>query len=139
MITVVMLLAMSELAMADDGERVGCLVNWTPQFFTSSGQIRGGMSGIVTILLAELGVLAKEPAVSRIETNLSTCLCVDTTVAVVHLLPSMSHRHLIRHIPAKALWSAWWTLVLILRILMEADTTLNYCRHWQWWCKERGK
>ena len=46
MIAVVMLLAMSELAKADDGERVGCLVNWTPQAFTRGGQTRGGLSDI---------------------------------------------------------------------------------------------
>ena len=46
MIAAVMLLAMSELAMADDGERVGCLVNWTPQAFTRGGQTRGGLSDI---------------------------------------------------------------------------------------------
>ena len=46
MITAVMLLAMSGLAMADDGERVGCLVNWTPQAFTRGGQTRSGLSDI---------------------------------------------------------------------------------------------
>lgn len=46
MIAAVMLLAMSELAKADDGERVGCLVNWTPQAFTRGGQTSGGLSDI---------------------------------------------------------------------------------------------
>lgn len=46
MMTAVMLLAVCELAMADDGERVGCLVNWTPQAFTRDGQTRGGLSNI---------------------------------------------------------------------------------------------
>ena len=42
---------------------------------------------IATIPLAELGALAKEPAVTRIEANQSTSLCVDTTAAVVQALP----------------------------------------------------
>lgn len=42
----VMLLSMLEHAVADDNERVGCLVNWTPQAFTRSGQTRGGLSDI---------------------------------------------------------------------------------------------
>lgn len=42
---------------------------------------------ITTIPLAELGALAKEPAVTRIEANQSTSLCVDTTAAVVQALP----------------------------------------------------
>lgn len=46
MIAAVMLLAMSELAMADDVERAGCLVNWMPQAFTRGGQARGGLSDI---------------------------------------------------------------------------------------------
>lgn len=45
-IAVVMLLAMSEVVMADDGERVGCLVNWTPQAFNRGGLTRGGISDI---------------------------------------------------------------------------------------------
>ena len=44
--TAVMLLALCEMVMADDGERVGCLVNWTPQAFTRDGQMRGGITGI---------------------------------------------------------------------------------------------
>lgn len=46
LMTAVMLLAMSELVMADEGERVGCLVNWTPQAFSRSGQTRSGLSDI---------------------------------------------------------------------------------------------
>lgn len=46
MMTAVMLLAMSELVMADDGERVGCLVNWTPQVFSRGGQTRSDLSDI---------------------------------------------------------------------------------------------
>ena len=42
----VMLLTMSEMAMADDHEHRSCLVNWTPQTFTRGGQTRGGMSDI---------------------------------------------------------------------------------------------
>ena len=42
---------------------------------------------IASIPLAELGALAKEPAVTRIEANQSTSLCVDTTAAVVQALP----------------------------------------------------
>ena len=33
-----MLLSMSEIAMADDHEHVGCLVDWTPLSFTRGGQ-----------------------------------------------------------------------------------------------------
>ena len=39
MMTAVMLLAMSELVMADGGGHAGCLVNWVPQAFTRGGQI----------------------------------------------------------------------------------------------------
>lgn len=46
MMTAVMLLAMSELVMAGDGEHVGCLVNWTPQAFSRGGQTRSDLSDI---------------------------------------------------------------------------------------------
>lgn len=46
MVTALMLLAVTEQVMADDGERVGCLVNWTPQAFIRGGQTRGGLSDI---------------------------------------------------------------------------------------------
>ena len=39
MMTAVMLLAMSELVMADGGGHAGCLVNWVPQAYTRGGQI----------------------------------------------------------------------------------------------------
>jgi len=42
---------------------------------------------IATIPLAELSALAMEPAVTRIEANQSTSLCVDTTAAIVQALP----------------------------------------------------
>ena len=44
MMTAVMLLTMSELVMAGDGEHVGCLVNWEPQAFFRGGQTRSGLS-----------------------------------------------------------------------------------------------
>ena len=43
-IAAAMLLAVCEMAKADDGERVGCLVNWTPQMFTCGGQTRAASS-----------------------------------------------------------------------------------------------
>ena len=43
-VAAVMLLAMSEIAMAGDGKRVGCFVNWTPR--SSVGQTRSGMADI---------------------------------------------------------------------------------------------
>ena len=42
---------------------------------------------IVSIPLGALEALAKEPAVTRIEANQSTCLCVDTTATIVQALP----------------------------------------------------
>ena len=46
LLTAVMLLSMSEIAMADDHERIGCLVNWTPQSFTREAQTRSSLSDI---------------------------------------------------------------------------------------------
>ena len=46
MLTAVMLLAICEMTMADDHERMGCLVNWTPQSFVRSGQTRSSISDI---------------------------------------------------------------------------------------------
>ena len=46
MMTAVMLLSVIELVMADDGGRVGCLVNWTPQAFSRGGQTRSELSDI---------------------------------------------------------------------------------------------
>jgi M6 family metalloprotease-like protein len=44
--TAVMLLAISEIAIADDHERRGCLVNWTPQAFARGGQTRSGIPDV---------------------------------------------------------------------------------------------
>jgi M6 family metalloprotease-like protein len=42
----VMLLAVGEMAMADEHERVGCLVDWTPPSFVRSGLTRGGLTDV---------------------------------------------------------------------------------------------
>ena len=42
----VMLLAVGEMAMADEHERVGCLVDWTPPSFARSGLTRGGLTDV---------------------------------------------------------------------------------------------
>ena len=46
LMTAVMLLAISEMAIADDHERRGCLVNWTPQAFARGGQTRSGIPDV---------------------------------------------------------------------------------------------
>ena len=46
MMAVIMLLTISEMVMADDHERIGCLVNWAPPSFTRGGQTRSSISDI---------------------------------------------------------------------------------------------
>ena len=50
-------------------------------------QAQWGDICIAIIPLSELEALAMEPAVTRIEANQSTCLCVDTTATIVQALP----------------------------------------------------
>ena len=46
MLTVVILMAACDMATAQDLERVGCFVDWTPQWSDRGGQTRGGISDI---------------------------------------------------------------------------------------------
>lgn len=46
LVTALMLLAMTEMVMADDVVRAGCYVNWSPQAFARSSQTRIGLSDV---------------------------------------------------------------------------------------------